>query len=193
MSDETTTEVAQEDDSLASEVSDKPSPTTEGDISDATPGNTESRNTEPDAERADTAADAPPIEPEPEPADEPEPRSRREAKYRTQLREAEAERDQLAATVEALQRTEVERVAADWIAEPTALWAAAGVQLADLVTENGTVDAAKVTAAARAAREQLGLAMGPEERKLHGPIVPKEGMSHADSSRSNRWEDAFKM
>ena len=79
------------------------------------------------------------------------------AKYRRRLRETEAERDALAARVEALQRAEVERVAADTLARPEALWAA-GTDLAALLTEDGAVDPEAVAQAVTDARDRLGLA-----------------------------------
>lgn len=121
---------------------------------------------------------------------EPEPQSKREARYRTQLRETEAERDQLAGRIEAMQRAEVERLAQQWISKPSALWSAE-VTLADLLDDDGHVDPEKVTAAAHAARQALGLEPGDIERKKRGPVVPQEGTGgrqHASSS----WVDAFK-
>lgn len=83
--------------------------------------------------------------------------SREAAKYRRRLRDTETERDTLAETVTTLQRNEVERLAASAIANPAALWAA-GVELSDVLAEDGSVDAEKVTAAAKDAAERLGLA-----------------------------------
>lgn len=118
--------------------------------------------------------------------DEPESQSKREARYRVQLREAEAERDQLAATVEALQRSEVERIAGKTIKQPAALWAA-GVALADLLGDDGRVDTAKVESAAADARANLGL-----DRAWSAPVVPTEGTSIHQSTGGNTWEEAFK-
>ena len=94
--------------------------------------------------------------------------SRDAAKYRRRLRETEAERDTLAAQVEALQRTAIEAQAATEAIKPAALWAS-GVQLADLITETGAIDAEKVTVACNTARDTLGL--GPRYRIR----VPGEG------------------
>ncbi len=74
------------------------------------------------------------------------------AKYRRRLREAEADRDRLAGLVTGHQRTEVERLASSGagaaaLADGADLWAA-GVELGDLLDEDGGVDAAKVAAAA---------------------------------------------
>lgn len=96
---------------------------------------------------------------------------REAAKYRRRLREAENERDQLAGRVEALQRAEVDRLAKADGMRPAALWAS-GTELAGLLDDDGTVDAAKVTAAIEGAREQLGIPKPPV-----GPRVPREGRS----------------
>lgn len=95
---------------------------------------------------------------------------REAAKYRRRLREAEAQRDQLAGQVEAMQRAEVERLATADGLKPAALWA--GAELAGLLADDGTVDGAKVSAAIEAAREQLGIPAPPV-----GPRVPNEGRS----------------
>ena len=95
---------------------------------------------------------------------------REAAKYRRRLREAEAQRDQLAGQVEAMQRAEVERLAEADGLKPAALWA--GAELAGLLADDGTVDGARVSAAIEAAREQLGIPAPPV-----GPRVPNEGRS----------------
>ncbi|AZZ81684.1 hypothetical protein C5O27_11880 [Gordonia alkanivorans] len=125
---------------------------------------------------------------EPE-VESPEPQSKREARYRVQLRETEAERDSLAGLLETLQRTEAERLAADVIHKPDALWAA-DINLTDLLDDTGLVSPDKVKAAAHAAKEKLGLELGAGERKKRGPVVPREGTG-ADRSTHNAWKDAF--
>ncbi|OBK56319.1 hypothetical protein A5656_19675 [Mycobacterium gordonae] len=96
---------------------------------------------------------------------------REAAKYRRRLRDAEAERDRLAEQVESLQRAEVERQATVGGLRPAALWAS-GAELDGLLGDDGTVDAAKVSAAIEGARDQLGIPAPPV-----GPRVPKEGRS----------------
>ncbi|ULE32175.1 hypothetical protein [Mycobacterium sp. IDR2000157661] len=95
---------------------------------------------------------------------------REAAKYRRRLRDVEAERDTLKATVAALQRAEVARLAADAGLRPAALWAS-GPELADLLGEDGTVNADAVAAAVAVAREQLGI---PKPRP-RGNVVRGEG------------------
>lgn len=96
---------------------------------------------------------------------------REAAKYRRRLRDTEVERDRLAERVESLQRAEVERQAAADSLRPAALWSS-GFELADLLTDDGTVSAAKVSAAIKASREKLGIPAPPV-----GPRVPGEGRS----------------
>jgi hypothetical protein len=89
---------------------------------------------------ADTPDEQPATPPEPPPGMkydasgklvEAEPRSR-EAKYRTQLRAAEAERDQLRERLENRDRAEVEHLVANRLIDPKDLWAG-GITLADVV------------------------------------------------------------
>ncbi len=115
---------------------------------------------------------------EPAPTD-----NRREARYRRQLRDTEAERDQLADQLATMRRAEAEHIAAATIAKPAALWAA-GIDLADLLGDDGNVDPAKVAAAAGTAREQL---------RLEAPrrnVVRSEGANPA-SARTTSFADAF--
>lgn len=95
---------------------------------------------------------------------------REAAKYRRRLRDVEAERDALKATVAALQRAEVDRLATADGLKPAALWSSA--ELTDLLAEDGTVDQGMVAAAIAAARETLGIAPPPPPR---GNFVKKEG------------------
>ncbi len=74
---------------------------------------------------------------------------REAARYRRSLRESETERDGLRGRVEAMQRAEVERVAAKDLATPTDLWMT-GAVLGDLLDDDGNVDQAKVTDAVKA-------------------------------------------
>lgn len=106
--------------------------------------------------------------PDDEEPDEDTKGGREAAKYRRRLRDTEAERDALSERVASLQRAEAERMAAATLAKPAGLWAT-GTDLADLLGEDGNIDASKVTTAATAARDELGLA---PKRANH---VPNEG------------------
>lgn len=98
------------------------------------------------------------------------------ARYRTKLREVEAERDTLRGTVEAMQRREVERLAGDRLAKADAIWKS-DVALADLIGEDGHVDAEKVATATELAVTTLGLQQVPAHQRpeLLGAHVPSEG------------------
>lgn len=90
------------------------------------------------------------------------------AKHRTKARAAEAERDKLAATVATFQRAEVEKLAASRLTAATDLWVG-GVTLEGLLAEDGTVDAAKVSAAVATV-----LADHPHWAAPRKPAVPRD-------------------
>lgn len=133
-----------------------------------------------DVQQADTSTEEPDDEPD---AESP---SKREARYRVQLRETEAERDQLRANVEALQRAEVERLASRSIQQPNALWSA-DVELTSLLDDAGRVDPIKVDAATREATKTLGLAATrpPGHVRSEGQVVGQPAVS-------DPWAAAFK-
>lgn len=87
-------------------------------------------------------------------------------KYRTKLRAAEVERDQLAATVETLQRAEVTRLAGGILAQGGDLLELGGHELADLLAEDSTVDPERVTALAK-------------ELQLSRPGLSKHGIGNS--------------
>ena len=104
-------------------------------------------------------ADAPetdrqdPVEPDaPDPV-EPEKPSREAAKYRRQLRESQSHAEALQVRVEAMQRADVERLAATDLQTPADLWLT-GPDLADLLDEAGDVDPEKVKTTVAAVLEQ---------------------------------------
>ena len=112
-------------------------------------------------------------------------------KYRQRLADAEAERDRLAAETErlagvvaAMQQREVDRLCEAANLKPKAL-AAAGVELADLLGDDGTVDVEKVNDAVGVAREELGL--GPRAPKAS----PTQGQFGRDGGGSDDWAAAF--
>jgi hypothetical protein len=75
--------------------------------------------------------------------------NREAAKYRRRLRATEAERDALRDRLNVLQRSEVERLVADRLRDPSDIWRD-GAQIADVLDDGGNVDATKVTALAGA-------------------------------------------
>ena len=115
--------------------------------------------------------------------------NREAAKYRRRLRETETERDQLAAQVENYRRAAVETLAAQTLSKPAALWAA-GATVTELLDEAGQPDPEKVTEAARAAAETLGLQRADLRRSNH---VPGEGRNPSVTTRTPRFEDALNL
>ncbi|MCD2145020.1 hypothetical protein [Gordonia paraffinivorans] len=107
------------------------------------------------------------------------------AKYRVERNQARAERDALAARVEALQRAAVEDLCKTAHVTPKALWTVA--ELGDLVDpETGTVDRNAVTKAIAKAREELGIATVGK-----GAHVPNAGKMPTTPPATDRWANAF--
>lgn len=102
-------------------------------------------------------------------------------KYRRRAQAAEKERDNLAATVETLQRQIIDGITEQDHLNPAALWAT--TQLADLLGDDGSVDTTKVDTAIRQARERLGIP--------HGLYVPAEGRQPTTHSHTPTFSDAF--
>jgi len=147
-----------------------------------------------------TGADPVPATPEPAPAadaaqldesladdrDDTSKAGREAARYRVRLRETEAERDQLRSLVETLQRAEAERAVSDVLRVPAGLWTA-GTALADLLDDQGRVDPEKASAAARTARETVGLAAA---HRTPRPDLSQGRGSGGDSR--DAWTKAFR-
>lgn len=95
--------------------------------------------------------------------------AREAAKYRRRLRDAEAERDDMAAQLDAARRSIAEGVAARHLAKPASLWLS-GATPADVLDDNGGVDAEKVVALAQSVSADYGLSR-PHVR----PHSPREG------------------
>lgn len=126
---------------------------------DETNPNSGLRATESD-EAATAGVDHPGAEPvaaQTESSEEPEAdtRSREAAKYRRQAREAQAERDSLAAEcgmlaarLEHLQRVEIERLAAVTLHDPTDVWRE-GIVIDALLDGDGNIDQRKVAQAVK--------------------------------------------
>ena len=91
------------------------------------------------------------------------------AKYRTRLREAEAQRDALAQRVERLQRLDIERVAAESLSAPVDLWLN-GNRVEAYLDDAGNVDAERVREDAK-----LLVTERPGLRKLSPAVDPTQG------------------
>ncbi|QFS89494.1 hypothetical protein FIV07_01985 [Mycobacterium sp. THAF192] len=156
----------------------------EGEVSNATPEDVHQADT-PSSGDQNRSPDGSDSESDPDDAG----LSRRDIKYRERLRETEAERDTLRATVETMQRREVERLAAEHLVKPGILWTV-GTELADLLDDDGAVDPEKVSAAAVDARQQHGLE-DPQAARKRQPRVPLEGRGNTQAPK-NAWSDAFR-
>lgn len=119
-----------------------------------------------------------------EPLEEPVSSNAEAAKWRKQFREAEQQRDQLAAQVAALQRQQVEATIGLSGVKPAALWAV--TDLADLLGEDGTIDTDKVAAAIDKARDELGV-----QTISKGNYVPGVGTMPTALPKTNQWSEAF--
>ena len=107
------------------------------------------------------------------------------AKYRHRAKEAEAQRDALAEQLTALRRAAVEdRLKAQHV-PPAGFWAS-GVQLDDLLDDDGNLDEKAIKTAADHAVETLGL----ERVGVHMKPVPSEGHTTTPGG-SQSWESAF--
>ncbi|MDV6310264.1 hypothetical protein R4227_22265 [Gordonia amicalis] len=97
-------------------------------------------------------------------------RVNKEARYRVERNEARTERDALAERVQRMQRTEVERVAGEHLAQAGDLFTLSGKDLAEYLTESGDVDTAKVSTDVAAL-----LAERPGLRKSAPAFDPTQG------------------
>ena len=121
-------------------------------------------------------------------ADEHSPNDKEAAKYRRRLREAEKERDGLQSRLESLQRGEVERLAADKLADPADVWRD-GAELSGLLNDDGNIDVEKVG----------GLVDGLLESHSHwgiqrssAPTTFRSGASTPSPPKSTTWAGALK-
>lgn len=81
---------------------------------------------------------------------------RQAAKLRKRAQVAEGERDQLRDQLAALQRQQVDQQVTAAGIKPAAIWAA-GTELAELLADDGTINAEAVTAAIERAHAELGV------------------------------------
>lgn len=134
-----------------------------------------------------TAPEPDPIVPDPPPEPDDTGGNSEAAKYRRQLRDAEAQRDTLAAAVEALQRGVVEDLAARaGITKPASLWNAENFTLAELLGDDNRPDVDKVAAAVKLAAESLGLRV-----RAGLPPAPNSGRGDAQPKQAS-WSEFLK-
>ena len=116
--------------------------------------------TENPTDAATDAAEAPETQAAPEA--EATPKGNREARYRVERNEAREALAQAQARIEALQTRELHRLAGEHLAQPEDLLTLGGVELAELLDEDGNVGPEAVAEAAAALVEtRPGLAKNP--------------------------------
>jgi hypothetical protein len=93
--------------------------------------------------------------------------SRREATYRIRAREAEATASALMERVTRMQRADVERQAAVRLHDPADLWVS-GVELVELLDEDGEVDQQRVAEAVAALADSKPYMVKPSRRSSTG-------------------------
>lgn len=117
-------------------------------------------------------------------------RGREAAKYRRRLRDTEAERDALKDQLTTMRRQAVDQAVAEHGRGVTsaAMWAA-GVEVDELIGDDGSIDTTKVLDAIESTRTTLGIASMPA-----GPSSDGQGntgvLIHQPGSASG-WVDAF--
>jgi hypothetical protein len=110
----------------------------------------------------------------------------RAARYRQRAKDAEERADQLAATVERLQRNAIDAAIGKTGLQPAAVWAVS--ELADLLDDDGTPDSGKITAAADKARQQLGI---PKTSVAHLRNNQLRSGAGLPAPQRDGWADAF--
>lgn len=117
------------------------------------------------------------------------PKGNREARYRVERNEAREALSQAEARVLALQTRELHRLAGEHLAQPEDLLTLGGVELAELLDEDGNVDPEAVAdAAADLIESRPGLAKNP--RVLATDI--SQGRSGAIGKGQPTWDDLFR-
>jgi hypothetical protein len=110
----------------------------------------------------------------------------RAAKYRQRAKDAEARATELAATVERLQRAQVEHAINTTGIKPAAVLAVS--ELGDLLDDDGLPDSKKITAAADKARQQLGITRPTVDGMRYSGLHSGAGLP---APKRDGWADAF--
>ncbi|WP_051161336.1 hypothetical protein [Nocardia brevicatena] len=136
---------------------------------------------------AEVPADAAPETPDTDAEQQPE--GREAAKYRRRLRETETERDSFRERVAGYERAEVERLAAEMMADPSDLWVA-GTELDNLRGKDGAIDEKKVRDTIQGLLEQR-----PHWKRAQRTHTPARGLKSGATGRSDTlgtdWSQAF--
>lgn len=119
------------------------------------------------------------------------PEIREAQKYRKRAQEAEAERDTLRTQVESLQRSILDAAIEKEGLKPAAVWAT-GATIADMLTDDGTPDADKITAMIATARDTLGIPARPILRAASDGIGGNRGDDIEAEDDKATWQSALK-
>jgi hypothetical protein len=137
----------------------------------------------------DTAADAAEDTTEDDAEDNDDGNPNREAaKWRTKLRDTEAQRDAVTTRLDNMQRAAIDNQVTAMGIKPAALWAS-GTNLDDLLDDTGVPDAAKVAKAAQTAKDTLGLVVNTPRPKL--PFSALKSGAGARPPARDSWLEAF--
>ncbi|MEU1956140.1 hypothetical protein [Nocardia rhamnosiphila] len=135
-----------------------------------------------------TATDAPPAEVDSTEREQ-QGGNQEAKKWRLKLRDTEAERDGLRERVATYERTEVERLVADRLADPADLWVA-GTELDALRGKDGAIDPAKVKESVDALLEQRPH-WKRATRSVPRPGGLKSGATSSGDTMATSWQSAF--
>jgi hypothetical protein len=174
---------------------------------------------DPTGQATDAPVSTTPV-PDPPPADDPAPEPETDgpekkgpaaeaARYRTRLREVEAERDQLAVGLSTMRRGLVDGALYGLLKVPPATFWADEADPTDYVADDGTLDLDKVAARVNAARTQFGIPPlegteiykltrhGGDTRKINGlsnggPHVPSAGSDRSQPTPDASWSSVLR-
>lgn len=143
-------------------------------------------DTQPDDAKPEPDGDAQPAKP----------RANAEAaRWRTRLREVEAERDRLAEQLTGLRRRELDAELAETLADPSDFWTVAEHQVEAFLTDDGEVDHERLTEAATALVEAKPhwSANPPKPEVPRRPVEQLRGGTQPDAAvpRSS-WHDVLR-
>ncbi|MFI2104100.1 hypothetical protein ACH436_12445 [Isoptericola sp. NPDC019693] len=110
---------------------------------------------------------------------------REAAKYRTQLRETEAERDTLRETVSALRREQAEAALDKTLARPESFWLT-GATVDEYIDEAGKLDRSRLIADAQSAISKQGIAAF---RRF--AAAADQGARSGETSGGKTWQDVL--
>ena len=145
-------------------MSDQPEPGTAPETTDTAPAET------PDPDDMNV------VQPQSDLADDTDTNPNHEAaRWRVKAREAEQQRDALAAQLETLRKDQINATVVTMGLRPQALWAS-GVELTDLIGDDGVPDQQKIRQAVESARTELGIERPrkPIRSLTSGVAAPKE-------------------